>query len=117
MKTHLKEDTDISGYAANVEEGYHNEGGGLDKKPLPDLNENSQIEENNVLLPKISNKNADSVATNKEESQRQTWSKEIEFLLACVGNAVGLGNLWRFPYLCYESGGGMYILIFNIFSV
>lgn len=43
---------------------------------------------------------------------RQQWSKEVEFVLACVGNAVGLGNLWRFPYLCYDSGGGMYASYF-----
>ena len=37
---------------------------------------------------------------------RPQWSKKIEFILACVGYSVGLGNVWRFPYLCYSSGGG-----------
>ena len=42
---------------------------------------------------------------------RPQWSKKIEFVLACVGYAVGLGNVWRFPYLCYSSGGGNICII------
>ncbi|KAK7082301.1 hypothetical protein SK128_004894, partial [Halocaridina rubra] len=40
-----------------------------------------------------------------EIDPRQTWGNKAQFVLACIGYAVGLGNLWRFPYLCYKSGG------------
>lgn len=51
------------------------------------------------------------VATNKAMDERPTWSGRLEFILASVGYAVGLGNVWRFPYLCYSSGGGKTVLM------
>ncbi|WP_282041034.1 sodium-dependent transporter [Halomonas alimentaria] len=52
-------------------------------------------------------------------STHNVWTHKGTFLLAAVGSAVGLGNLWRFPYLAGENGGGAFILVYvlTIFAV
>ena len=42
--------------------------------------------------------------------KRETWTNTLDFVLALIGFSVGLGSIWRFPYLCYKNGGGEYIL-------
>jgi NSS family neurotransmitter:Na+ symporter len=44
-----------------------------------------------------------------------TWSNRPAFLLATIGGAVGLGNLWRFPYIAGENGGGGFVIVYLIF--
>lgn len=44
----------------------------------------------------------------KPQPEREQWSNKVEFFLAVAGHIVGLGNVWRFPYLCYKNGGGQY---------
>lgn len=42
--------------------------------------------------------------------EKTYWPSRISFLLAAMGSAIGLGNVWRFPYVCYQNGGGAFII-------
>uniref|UniRef100_A0A8C2X352 Transporter n=1 Tax=Cyclopterus lumpus TaxID=8103 RepID=A0A8C2X352_CYCLU len=53
----------------------------------------------------------------EQQLNRPTWSRQIEFTLAGIGCAVGLGNVWRFPYLCYRSGGGAFLVPYLLMLV
>lgn len=43
---------------------------------------------------------------------REHWESRIGFILAAAGSAVGLGNIWKFPYITGENGGGLFVLIY-----
>ena len=47
-------------------------------------------------------------------NQRGSWGSRFGFILAASGSAIGLGNIWKFPYIVGENGGGAFVLIYLI---
>lgn len=50
----------------------------------------------------------------EENTQRAHWSSRFGFILAASGSAIGLGNIWKFPYIAGENGGGWFVLIYLV---
>jgi len=53
-----------------------------------------------------------SMGRNEAAPSRELWSSRLVFILAATGSAVGLGNIWKFPYITGENGGGAFVLIY-----
>lgn len=51
---------------------------------------------------------------NKPVHERPTWGNQIEFLMSCISTSVGLGNVWRFPFVAYQNGGGAFLIPYII---
>lgn len=52
--------------------------------------------------------------TDSRSQARETFNTRLVFLMAAIGSAVGLGNIWRFPYVAYDSGGGAFLIPYLI---
>lgn len=70
-----------------------------------DRNQNSQVRMNLTIL------GTGPEQTQPKPQEREQWANKLEFILAVAGHIVGLGNVWRFPYLCYKNGGGKSLLL------
>lgn len=44
------------------------------------------------------------------DGERPNWGSPVEFILSCMNFALGLGNVWRYPYLAYRNGGGAFLI-------
>ncbi|XP_014003294.2 sodium-dependent neutral amino acid transporter B(0)AT2 [Salmo salar] len=53
----------------------------------------------------------------EDEAARPAWNSKLQYILAQVGFSVGLGNVWRFPYLCQKNGGGAYLVPYLILLI
>lgn len=50
------------------------------------------------------------VEVDESENSRGNWGNGLEFLFSCIAMSVGLGNLWRFPFIAYSNGGGAFLI-------
>lgn len=75
------------------------------------------MDDNKIFVPdvKFSVEKSASHLPNSSTQSRGQWSSKIEFLLAVAGQIIGLGNVWRFPYLCYKNGGGVFFIPYVVF--
>ena len=69
------------------------------------------------VLPRVRSPPGRQVGLNDKSNAIETWSSQLAFYLSVAGAAVGLGTLWRFPFLVGQYGGGLFVLVFVVVCV
>ena len=62
-----------------------------------------------LILDVQEEKDTDVEERSEVKDERPAWNSKLQYILAQVGFSVGLGNVWRFPYLCQKNGGGKFL--------
>uniref|UniRef100_W5JZ02 Transporter n=1 Tax=Astyanax mexicanus TaxID=7994 RepID=W5JZ02_ASTMX len=87
----------------------------MEKPPLPgDDDDVPRLEESHSAMALMS---IDGVESDEAGEDRPAWDSKLQYVLAQVGFSVGLGNVWRFPYLCHQNGGGAFMVLYVMLLV
>lgn len=79
-----------------------------EKPPLDSLEDRAWLGEGCSETQLASAHSLDGAET-ADDNNRPAWDSKVQYVLAQVGFSVGLGNVWRFPYLCHQNGGGEHL--------
>lgn len=72
--------------------------------------ENPNFVSDSGKVEKLKIQDHSTVDVDESENERGNWGNGLEFLFSCIAMSVGLGNLWRFPFIAYENGGGAFLI-------
>jgi len=116
MRDGLYPGTDPYGGRRGYDQGYGQGGGGVDDKwrnTYPYVPTSYNYHHNSRGPPE----SVDLETDVGEEEEREHWGSKWEFIFSCVGLSVGIGNVWRFPTLAYENGGGSFFIAYFVLLV